>query len=73
MLMGAYDVSLIYAFGASYGTCGTVKRVWDSRSKGLGFDSHCWSCVHVLGKLILLKKKEDAYESVKECVSTPEV
>ena len=29
--------------------CGQVDRVLDSRS-GLGFDSHCWSCVEVSGK-----------------------
>ena len=32
-------------------TCGPVDRVLDSRSKGLGFDSQCWPCVEVLGKL----------------------
>ena len=33
------------------GTCGPVDRALDSRSDGLGFDSQCWSCVDVLGKL----------------------
>ena len=28
-----------------------VDRALDSRSKGLGFDSHCCPCVEVLGKL----------------------
>ena len=27
-----------------------VYRALDSRSEGLGFDSHCWPCVEVLGK-----------------------
>ena len=25
----------------------------DSKSKGLEYDSHCWSCVKVLGKLLI--------------------
>ena len=25
--------------------CGSVDKVLHSRSEGLGFDSHCWSCV----------------------------
>ena len=33
------------------GACGPVDRVLDS--EGLGFDSHCWSCVEVLGKLLI--------------------
>ena len=28
-----------------------MARVLDSRSEGLGFDSQCWSCVAVSGKL----------------------
>ena len=28
-----------------------VDRTLDSRSEGLGFDSQCWSCVEVVGKL----------------------
>ena len=33
---------------------GLVDRVLDSRSAGLGFDSHCWSsCVEVSGKLLI--------------------
>ena len=31
--------------------CGLVDRVIDSRSEGLGFDSQCWPCVEVSGKL----------------------
>ena len=30
-----------------------MDRVLDSRSEGLGFDSHCCSCVEVLGKLLI--------------------
>ena len=33
------------------GVCGQVDGALDSRSEGLGFDSQCWSCVEVLGKL----------------------
>ena len=32
-------------------TSGQVDRALDSRSKGLGFDSQCWQCVDVSGKL----------------------
>ena len=32
-------------------SCGSVDRVLDPRSEGLGFDSQCWACVEVLGKL----------------------
>ena len=35
------------------GACGLVDRALDSRSEGLGFDSHCWSCVEVSGKLFI--------------------
>ena len=35
------------------GVCGQVDMVLDSRSKGLGFDSHCWSCLEVLDKLLI--------------------
>ena len=35
------------------GACGQVDRVLDLRSEGLGFDSHCWSCVEVSGKLLI--------------------
>ena len=35
------------------GTCGPVDRVLDSKSEGLGFDSHCWSCVVVSYKLLI--------------------
>ena len=35
------------------GACGQVDRVLDSISEGLGFDSHCWSCVEVSGKLLI--------------------
>ena len=31
--------------------CGPVDRAVDRRSKGLVFDSQCWSCVEVSGKL----------------------
>ena len=33
------------------GACELVDRALDSRSEGLGFDSQCWPCVEVLGKL----------------------
>ena len=33
------------------GACGLVVRALDSRSEGLVFDSQCWPCVEVLGKL----------------------
>ena len=33
------------------GACGPVDRALDSRSEGLGFDSQCWPCVEVSGKL----------------------
>ena len=33
------------------GACGQVDRALDSRSKGLRFDSQCWPCVEVSGKL----------------------
>ena len=29
----------------------SVDRILDLRPEGLGFDSQCWSCVKVLGKL----------------------
>ena len=35
------------------GACGLVDRALDSRSEGLGFDSHCWPCVEVSGKLCI--------------------
>ena len=31
--------------------CGPVDRALGSRSEGLGFDSQCWPCVEVSGKL----------------------
>ena len=34
--------------------CGLVDSVLDSRSVGLGLDSHCWSCIEVLGKRLIL-------------------
>ena len=33
------------------GACGPVDRALDSSSEGLGFDSKCWPCVEVSGKL----------------------
>ena len=33
------------------GTCGYVDMALDTRSEGLGFDSQCWPCVEVPGKL----------------------
>ena len=33
------------------GACGPVDRALDARSGGLGFDSQCWPCVEVSGKL----------------------
>ena len=38
---------------SSIGTCGQVDRALDLRSECLGFDSHCWSCVEVSGKLLI--------------------
>ena len=35
----------------SKGASGLVDRALDSISEGLGFDSQCWPCVEVLGKL----------------------
>ena len=35
------------------GACGQVDRALDLRSEGLAFDSHCWSCVEVSGKLLV--------------------
>ena len=32
---------------------GPVDRVLESRSEGLGFNSHCWSYVEVSGKLLI--------------------
>ena len=36
---------------ACVGACGPVYRALDSRSKSLGFDSQCWPCVDVSGKV----------------------
>ena len=36
------------------GACGPVDRVLDLRLEGLGLDFHCWSCVEVSGKLLIL-------------------
>ena len=33
--------------------CGPVDRALDSRSEGLGFNSQCWKCVEVSGKLCI--------------------
>ena len=45
-------ISSIHAVSITYlGACGLVDRALDSRSEGLGFDSQCWLCVEVLGKL----------------------
>ena len=35
------------------GASGLVDRASDSRLKGVGFDSHCWSCVEVSDKLLI--------------------
>ena len=35
------------------GACDQVDRVMHSRSEGLGFDSQCWPCVEVSGKLCI--------------------
>ena len=35
------------------GACGHVDRMLYSRSEGLGFDSQCWPCVEVSGKLCI--------------------
>ena len=40
-------------FLSNLGTCGPADKVLDSRSKGLRFNSHCWSYVQVLGKLLI--------------------
>ena len=45
-----YKGSRLYSY---MGECGQVDRVFDSRSQGSGFDSHCWSCVEVSGKLLI--------------------
>ena len=37
--------------GMFWGACGPVDRALDLRSEGLGFDSQCWTCVEVSGKL----------------------
>ena len=36
-----------------YRACGQVDRALDSRSEDLGFDSQCWPCVEVSGKLCI--------------------
>ena len=36
-----------------YGHMWASGKAFDSRSKGLGFDSHCWSFVEVSGKLFM--------------------
>ena len=36
---------------SNVGACGLVDRALDSSSEGLGFDSKCWPCAEVLGKL----------------------
>ena len=36
------------------GACGLVDREVDSRLKYLGVESHCSSCVEVLGKRLIL-------------------
>ena len=40
-------------FVVSKGACGPVDTALDSRSEGLEFDSQCWPCVEVLGKLCI--------------------
>ena len=35
------------------GACGLVDTALDSKSEGLGFDSQCWPCVKVSGKLCI--------------------
>ena len=35
------------------GACGPVHRILDSRSKGLGLNSHGWPCVKVSSKLLI--------------------
>ena len=30
-----------------------IRKALDSKSGGLGFDSHCWSCIEVSGKLFI--------------------
>ena len=44
---GDLDIHTLDNVGAG----GQVPRALDSRSEGLGFDSQCWSCVEVSGKL----------------------
>ena len=43
----------IYGLHYIVGACGQVDRALDSRSQGLGFDSQCWPCVEVSGKLCI--------------------
>ena len=35
------------------GECSRVDRALDSRSKGLGFNSDCWSCLGAQDKLLI--------------------
>ena len=43
----------IFHSASDHGACGLVDWALDLRSKGLGFNSHEWSCVEVLSKLLL--------------------
>ena len=47
---------IIYMYsnnGGIHGAYGLVDKSLDSRSKDLGFDSYCWSCVEEFDKLLI--------------------
>ena len=46
-------VALTGQLGRGIRACGRVDKALDSRSKGLEFSSHCWSCVEVFNKLLV--------------------
>ena len=52
MYAGEIDDAFIFGFSLIVdGACGQVDRALDSKSEGLRFDSQCWPCVEVSGKL----------------------
>ena len=48
-----YGRSCGHGRSCEHGSMCQVDKALDSRSKGLGFDSHCWSCVEVSGKVLI--------------------
>ena len=46
------NAELVVGLLVIMGACGPMGRVVDSGLAGLRFDSHCWSCVDVSGKLL---------------------